>query len=439
MVKKKIMNIIRIIQAISPMLGNALKSGQLFRPQCELTEPDPDRALEKKDISTIMEMEGKMMNEMIERKRRDTMEKGLIKFIGVIAMLLPLYLLTFFNVQDALSLEALVEEETVEDVYEKTDVVQIADNVIILFDSSSSMSDPYNSTGIRKIEAEKKLIKERIENTFYNNLNVGLYSFSGEFRTFYEMQPFNTEKLLKAIDNLPEKGSGPTMLGKTLRRLEPILNGLSGRTVVFLFSDGSYTKRGEEKPVEIARQLARKYNVNFQVISTTDIKRQQKLLEAVASINESSRVIPFEQVLNHPEYYSGAVFAIEESFIIVKNTSVKIVALKLDDLLFGFDSSDLKDEAIDELDKAGKVLVNNPKSYIVLAGFTDDTGAEEYNLGLSRRRVEAVGHLLAQRYQINKNRIILHWYGEEAPVVSNKTASGRLQNRRILGYIGGLD
>jgi hypothetical protein len=40
--KKKIMNIIRTFQAIAPILGNALKSGQLFNPQAELTEPDPD-------------------------------------------------------------------------------------------------------------------------------------------------------------------------------------------------------------------------------------------------------------------------------------------------------------------------------------------------------------------------------------------------------------
>ncbi len=40
--KEKITNIIRTLQAVWPILGNALKSGQLFRPQSELTEPDPD-------------------------------------------------------------------------------------------------------------------------------------------------------------------------------------------------------------------------------------------------------------------------------------------------------------------------------------------------------------------------------------------------------------
>ena len=40
--KEKIINIIRTFQAVAPILGNALKSAQLFNPQAELTEPDPD-------------------------------------------------------------------------------------------------------------------------------------------------------------------------------------------------------------------------------------------------------------------------------------------------------------------------------------------------------------------------------------------------------------
>ena len=32
----------QIIKSVGPILGNALKSGQFFRPQCVLTEPDSD-------------------------------------------------------------------------------------------------------------------------------------------------------------------------------------------------------------------------------------------------------------------------------------------------------------------------------------------------------------------------------------------------------------
>jgi hypothetical protein len=37
-----IKNIIRTFEAVGPLVGNALKSGQLLNPQAELTEPDPD-------------------------------------------------------------------------------------------------------------------------------------------------------------------------------------------------------------------------------------------------------------------------------------------------------------------------------------------------------------------------------------------------------------
>ena len=42
MMKEELENIIRTFEALGPLLGNATKSGQLFNPQCELTEPDPD-------------------------------------------------------------------------------------------------------------------------------------------------------------------------------------------------------------------------------------------------------------------------------------------------------------------------------------------------------------------------------------------------------------
>ena len=42
MMKEQIANIFQTFEAVGPLLGNALKSGQLFKAQCELTEPDPD-------------------------------------------------------------------------------------------------------------------------------------------------------------------------------------------------------------------------------------------------------------------------------------------------------------------------------------------------------------------------------------------------------------
>ena len=40
--KMRIKGITATLQAVGPILWNAIRSGQLFRPQCVLTEPDPD-------------------------------------------------------------------------------------------------------------------------------------------------------------------------------------------------------------------------------------------------------------------------------------------------------------------------------------------------------------------------------------------------------------
>ena len=51
--KKELTDVIQTVKAVGPILLNALKSGQLFHPQCELTEPDPDVLCEY-DVSIPM-------------------------------------------------------------------------------------------------------------------------------------------------------------------------------------------------------------------------------------------------------------------------------------------------------------------------------------------------------------------------------------------------
>ena len=40
--REKIIRLSRTLQAVGPLVGNAIRSGQLFSPQAELTDPDPD-------------------------------------------------------------------------------------------------------------------------------------------------------------------------------------------------------------------------------------------------------------------------------------------------------------------------------------------------------------------------------------------------------------
>src|SRR5262245_33882743 len=98
---------------------------------------------------------------------------------------------------------------------------------------------------------------------------------------------------------------------------------------------------------------------------------------------------------------------------------------------FTNNSSTLNAEAKAMLDKvAGDVSGQRSGYMLELQGFTDNRGSEQYNIGLSQRRVESV-----ERYLVSKNvplyRISVVGLGEENPVADNKTRQGRSQNRRV--------
>ena len=100
------------------------------------------------------------------------------------------------------------------------------------------------------------------------------------------------------------------------------------------------------------------------------------------------------------------------------------------DLLFDINSAAVHSGAYADLDSLARVLVQYPDTVIYVAGHTDSTGSENYNLTLSQRRAEAVRQLLIQR-GVSPSRIIATGYGETMPRAGNNTASGRQMNRRV--------
>ena len=127
----------------------------------------------------------------------------------------------------------------------------------------------------------------------------------------------------------------------------------------------------------------------------------------------------------------------------------KVVGVELDNILFDFDSADIRAEYRDELDALSKFLEENPESYVVIEGFTDSTGDPKYNLDLSRRRAESVQNYLMQTEifsageanidAIAEQRLVTLWHGKDLPVASNDTAAGRQLNRRVRIIVGNID
>ena len=99
-------------------------------------------------------------------------------------------------------------------------------------------------------------------------------------------------------------------------------------------------------------------------------------------------------------------------------------------VLFGFDESDLSEEAKANLDKLVQVLNSYSETDIELQGHTDSSGRASYNQTLSERRAGAVSGYLASK-NIDTSRLTVKGFGETVPKYDNDTADGRTQNRRV--------
>ncbi len=99
-------------------------------------------------------------------------------------------------------------------------------------------------------------------------------------------------------------------------------------------------------------------------------------------------------------------------------------------ILFDVNRADLKDFSRAELSKLAHILNKYDDTNILLAGHTDSTGSDEYNLKLSRRRAKAVSDYLSVQ-NINAERFTVNGYGKSDPIASNDTVDGRAQNRRV--------
>lgn len=106
------------------------------------------------------------------------------------------------------------------------------------------------------------------------------------------------------------------------------------------------------------------------------------------------------------------------------------VVLKENTINFGFDSADLSTTAQENLKKIAKVFVQNYETEVMIYGYTDNVGKDEYNAKLSQRRADAVKKYLVSQ-GIGTKRINTKGMGEADPIASNDTAEGRSQNRRV--------
>ena len=106
-------------------------------------------------------------------------------------------------------------------------------------------------------------------------------------------------------------------------------------------------------------------------------------------------------------------------------------------IYFGFDSAVLDADGSSLLDRfASVVLEFYPEATLVVEGFTDKAGSEEYNLALGQRRADAVRDYLLQRGGLAPDLVRAVSYGEDHERLMRPGAAGPgtsgWENRRVV-------
>jgi hypothetical protein len=97
---------------------------------------------------------------------------------------------------------------------------------------------------------------------------------------------------------------------------------------------------------------------------------------------------------------------------------------------FDFDQSVIRPDDFSKLDRDVATLKERGDMKVEVAGHTDYIGTEEYNMGLSVRRADAVRNYLIDK-GIAADRLTVKGYGESQPIADNATEAGRFMNRRV--------
>lgn len=97
---------------------------------------------------------------------------------------------------------------------------------------------------------------------------------------------------------------------------------------------------------------------------------------------------------------------------------------------FATDSNEIENDSFQKIKDFADFMNSNTSKSAEITGYTDNRASDSYNLALSQRRAEAVYNQLIA-YDVDANRLTHSGYGEDSPVASNDTKTGRRANRRI--------
>jgi len=343
-------------------------------------------------------------------------------------------------------------------------LVQKMDNIVVLFDKSSSMDELVDQSTrlIRAKDATKNMITAMPE----IQLNAGLRTFwAEETKLIYGMKPLSKTEYIKAVNSI-ENVNHRTPLGKAITAAGNDLKSAQGNSAIIIVSDFSdipaivdikqaavmdaitqvnaeYGDRlcvyaiqvgsvagGKDLSEEIVQNVIGGYAVNADRLATPTAMASfvEKVIAGDCSRYQQQFAKPKETVVivaPEPKAEEKVVAVAPEmkaeetvvAAVPVAAAEEKVIILVFEDIHFDFDKSTLKPEAQTILTRSIQMLKDNPDSKVRIAGYASASGTGEYNQQLSERRATAVQDYLINEGVIIPDRLSTIGYGETNPAM----------------------
>jgi peptidoglycan-associated lipoprotein len=140
--------------------------------------------------------------------------------------------------------------------------------------------------------------------------------------------------------------------------------------------------------------------------------------------------------VQRPANAEGSPDSVYESALpeYVAGTQEDLVSHVGDRIFFGFDSSELSENAQRTMQRQSEWMKMNPDLKVILEGHCDERGTREYNLALGERRAAAAKNYLVS-LGIDGSRISIISYGKEHPVDPESSEVAWSKNRRAVTVV----
>lgn len=108
----------------------------------------------------------------------------------------------------------------------------------------------------------------------------------------------------------------------------------------------------------------------------------------------------------------------------------RIEGVKFQPLYFPYDANTISSNEENKVAAVAQYLLGHPEAGVVIEGYCDERGTEEYNRALGERRALAASEMLIDIYGIESTRVKTVSYGEERPAVTGTGDAVWSKNRR---------